>query len=80
MSDRPEDHERDDDLLYSDAQMAKFATPRWVDSIGSVPPEEMAMMVAEDPSIILALVGALRFARWELETLRIRAAKGNRDD
>ena len=55
-----------DAMLEHDAKMAGFATDRWVDSVARVPLEEMGLMVAEDPSVLTTLVGALRYARWQL--------------
>ncbi len=49
----------------TDEQLAAFATPQWVDSVAAVPLDEMAVMVAEDPSVMTALIGALRHARGE---------------
>lgn len=49
----------------TDAELAKFATPCWVDSVATVPLDEAAVMIAEDPSVLTALVGALRHARTE---------------
>lgn len=53
-----------------DAELAAFATPGWVANVAAVPPEEMATMVAEDPSIVTALIGALRHARLERDAAR----------
>lgn len=50
---------------FSDEQLAAFATPAWVDGVASVPLDEMAIMVAEDPSVMTTLIGALRHARAE---------------
>jgi hypothetical protein len=54
----------------SDARLTAFATPTWVDSVASVPIDEVAVMVAEDPSVLTALVGALRHERAELARIR----------
>lgn len=48
---------------FTDEDLAMYATSAWVDKVGSVAPNELAAMVAEDPSIVTALVGALRFER-----------------
>lgn len=49
----------------TDAELAGFATARWVENVGAVPAEEIPAMVCEDPSIVTCLVGALRHARAE---------------
>lgn len=49
-----------------DAKLAAFATPGWVDGVAAVPLAEVAVMVAEDPSVLTALIGAVRHARAEL--------------
>lgn len=50
-----------------DEEMAKFVTPGWLKRVGDVPIDEVAVMVCEDPSVVSALVGALRYARKQLE-------------
>lgn len=50
-------------LRKTDEELARFATPGWVDGIAKVPIAEVATMIAEDPSIVSALIGALRHAR-----------------
>ncbi len=52
------------------AKSAAFCTPGWVDRVAQVPLDEMAVMVAEDPSVITALIGALRHERAELARIR----------
>lgn len=47
----------------TDKQLAAFATPIWVDAVAATPLDEVAIMVAEDPSVLTALIGALRDAR-----------------
>lgn len=48
---------------YTDAKLAAFATTKWLDGVAAVPLAEMAIMVAEDPSVMATLIGALRHAR-----------------
>ncbi len=54
---------------YTDEQLAAFATPRWVDNVAAVPLNEAAVMIAEDPSVLTALVGAVRHARARVAEL-----------
>ncbi len=54
---------------FTDAQLAAFAKPTWVNSVAEVPLDEMALMVAEDPSVMTTLIGALRHARQEVARL-----------
>ena len=55
---------------FTDKEMADFATPTWVDGVASTPIDEMAIMVAEDPSVLTTLIGALRHARAEIGGLQ----------
>ena len=73
MSDEYRLHFSDDErdaMLEHDAKMASYATDRWVESVARVPVEQMALMIAEDPSVMTALIGALRYARWQLSMRR----------
>jgi hypothetical protein len=52
--------------IYTDEKLAKFATPTWIDSVAAVPLDEAAVMIAEDPSVLTTLIGAVRFTRAAL--------------
>jgi hypothetical protein len=54
-------------MNLSDEEMAKFVTGTWLKQVGDVPIDEVAVMVCEDPSVVTALVGALRHARKQLD-------------
>lgn len=57
----------------TDEQLAGFVTPKWLESVAAVPADEIAAMVCEDPSVVVALIGALRHARAGLgESLQKR--------
>jgi hypothetical protein len=69
-------------MNFSDEEMAKFVTGTWLKQVGDVPIDEVAVMVCEDPSVVTALVGALRHARKErdeaVEACREVVQRGNR--
>ncbi len=50
-------------IRENDEQLARFATDGWVDGVAAVPIAEVSTMVAEDPTVVSALIGALRYAR-----------------
>lgn len=50
-----------------DEEAAKFVTPGWLKRVGDVPIDDVAAMVCEDPSVVSALIGALRHARKQLD-------------
>ncbi len=46
-----------------DDEAAKFVTDGWLKRVADVPIDEVPAMVCEDPSIVTALIGALRHER-----------------
>ncbi len=54
---------------FTDEELAGFATPRWVENVAAVPLNEAAAMITEDPSVLTALVGAVRHARARVAEL-----------
>ena len=56
-------------MVLPDEEAARFATDAWVKRVADVPLDEVPVMVLEDPSVVSALVGALRHERRRRDDL-----------